>query len=434
MKVVLVVHKFLPRHVGGTEVYTYELAKELSKRHEVYIFCREEGFSEKEFVEQDERHNGLKIRRVYYNLLGWKANPFHLFISTFKNSLIERSFGRLLDEICPDVVHIQHVMDMSAGLITVARQRGIPVVVTLHDYWFMCSNSQLVRPNQQICDGPAWGFRCVDCAGARMGQPLIKLLSPLVACLFLYRALYLKRVVRNVDLFIAPSRFLRDKYIAYGFPKDKLVYLENGINVSRITRYVKERNPSPGKLRFAYIGAIAWQKGLHVLVEAFNMISPDAAELRIYGDPQVFPEYTKQIKDALVNPSVYFMGKIENERVGEVLAETDVLVVPSIWYENSPVVIQEAFAAGVPVLASNLGALAEKVRNGMDGLLFRSRDFNDLFAKIHFLVENPGFIKGLKRNIRPAKSIEENAQALERFYYQLKSQKAQGQKSHRDVH
>ena len=416
MKVVLVVHKFLPRHVGGTEVYTYELAKELSKRHEVYIFCREEGFSEKEFVEQDERHNGLKIRRVYYNLLGWKANPFHLFISTFKNSLIERSFGRLLDEICPDVVHIQHVMDMSAGLITVARQRGIPVVVTLHDYWFMCSNSQLVRPNQQICDGPAWGFRCVDCAGARMGQPLIKLLSPLVACLFLYRALYLKRVMRNVDLFIAPSRFLRDKYIAYGFPKDKLVYLENGINVSRITRYVKERNPSPGKLRFAYIGAIAWQKGLHVLVEAFNMISPDAAELRIYGDPQVFPEYTKQIKDALVNPSVYFMGKIENERVGEVLAETDVLVVPSIWYENSHVVIQEAFAAKVPVIASNLGALAEKVRDEVNGLLFQPGNPKDLWENIERLIKSPNLVNRLKGGIQPTKSIEENAQELEMLY------------------
>lgn len=418
MKIVLVVHKFLPRHLGGTEVYTYELAKELSKRHEVHIFCREEGFSQKEFAERDERYNGLKIRRVCYNLRGWKANPFHLFISTFKNSLMERSFGRLLDEICPDVVHVQHVMDISAGLITVARQRGFPVIVTLHDYWFVCSNSQLVKPNQQICSGPAWGFRCVDCAGARVGQPLIKLLSPLVASIFLYRAFYLKRVARNVDLFITPSKFLRDKYIAYGFPEDKLVYLENGINVSRITRCVKKRSPSLGKLRFAYIGAIAWQKGLHILVEAFNMISPDLAELRIYGDPQVFPEYTRQIKSALNNPSVHLMGKIENERVGEVLAETDVLVVPSIWYENSPIVIQEAFAAGVPVLASNLGALAEKVRDGVDGLLFRPGDPNDLSAKIRFLIENRGFIEGLRKITEPV-TIEKNAEVVERLYRQL---------------
>jgi glycosyltransferase involved in cell wall biosynthesis len=169
-----------------------------------------------------------------------------------------------------------------------------------------------------------------------------------------------RQAAHSADLLIAPSRFLIQQYTEAGFAAGRFLYLENGIDVERIQRY--PRRPSPdGKLRFTYLGSLAWQKGVHVLVEAFKGIPPDAAVLKIYGDPTVFPDYSGQLREIADPLNTHFEGPVPNEQVGRVLAETDVLVVPSLWYENSPVVIQEAFAAGVPVIASEIGALPEKV-------------------------------------------------------------------------
>ena len=156
-----------------------------------------------------------------------------------------------------------------------------------------------------------------------------------------------------------------------------------------------------------------------MLVEAFNGLADGSAELWIYGDPSVFPDYARRLRELAANPRIRFLGKVDDEDVGSALSELDALIVPSLWYENSPLVIQEAFAAKVPVIASDLGALAEKVRHGLDGLLFRPGDRQDLVAKIGSLLEKPLLLKELRENIRPVKTIEENADELERLYGDL---------------
>jgi glycosyltransferase involved in cell wall biosynthesis len=210
---------------------------------------------------------------------------------------------------------------------------------------------------------------------------------------------------------------LIERYASSGFPKDRLHYLENGIPTEQIRSFA--RRPQGDRLRVSFLGSIAWQKGVHILAEAFNGLPTGSARLRIWGDPEVFPDYAARLKSLISHPDVEIMGRIANERVGEVLADSDVMVVPSVWYENSPVVIQESRAAGVPVVASDLGALAEKVRNGVDGLLFTAGDPAALRQALLSLLTEPDLLPRLRRNIPPPMDTQEHVRRLQGIYRKL---------------
>jgi glycosyltransferase involved in cell wall biosynthesis len=126
----------------------------------------------------------------------------------------------------------------------------------------------------------------------------------------------------------------------------------------------------------------------------------------------------------LTHPDAEWMGRIANERVGEVLADTDLVAVPSLWYENSPVVIQEARAAGVPVVVSGLGALAEKVRHGVDGLHFPPGDADALRRALLRLIDEPDLLPRLREGVQPAMDMERHVLRLEPIYEQLLKKRA----------
>lgn len=410
----MVVHKFPPENLGGTEIYTESLACELAIRHEVTIFYRQYVNTTQEAAMQCS--TDLRLVPVKVRATAWFSNPIGEFWYSFRNTTIERRFGALLEEVRPDIVHVQHVMGLSAELIPIAKKHGLPVVVTLHDYWYMCAKSQLIRPDEQVCEMVDTGPDCVLCAAARVGLSALRWATPLVALPFLYRRQVVHRALQSVDCFIAPSHFLIAKYIAHGLPKDKIVYIENGIRLpvalpDRITR----RN---GRLRFAYLGAIAPQKGVHILIEAFNGLSPDSAELRVYGDLETFPDYAAKLRRDCRNPSVHFLGPVPHEKVLATIAHADALIVPSLWFENSPLVIQEAAAVRVPVIASRNGALAEKVQEGKNGFLFTVGDPLALRAVIQSILENPMQLERVRAHIEPPKPIAETAAQVEAVYWE----------------
>lgn len=416
MRIVQVVHWFLPRHLAGTEIYTYSLARELSKRHEVYIYCREDGFFDQELRETDEVYDGLPVRRVYFNLLGRKANPLSRFLVRIKNRVIERSFERFLEEISPDIVHVQHLFKLSAGLIPLTRKKDIPVVVTLADFWYICHNVLLLQPGQRLCSGPAWGFKCPGCAELDVSPPVRALLNPLMMPLFIYRNAYLKSCLRQADLVISPSAFVKKKMVENGYDDDSILVSDYGLRTDIHRDFARTQSD---KLRVGYIGTIQRHKGVHVLIEAFNRLTDSAAELKIYGNPGYTPEYYAKVKEIARNPMIQFCGEFDNADVGQVLSGLDVIVVPSIWYENSPITIHEANAARVPVIASNIGGMAELVQDGVTGLLFKAGNVDDLAAKMHLLIEDRCLLERLRANIGPVKSIEENARELEAIYGRL---------------
>ncbi len=413
MRILEVVHQFPPSKVGGTEIYTQSLSTELAKRgHEVVAFHREEK-AVKQPYEEEYISQGLKIRRVCSNLNG--VSPLEAFFSSFRNRFIEKSFTQLLDEMQPDIVHFQHLKDLSLRLVTLAHRRGLPTLLTLHDYWLFCGNAQLITPRQKVCSGPFFWLNCAYCAAARVEAPFLVAAAPAIAALFAYRAYRVGRAIRDVDLFVAPTAFVKEVFIKRGLPEGKVRQIDHGIDLQG--RESAKRLDD--KLRFAYIGGLAWQKGVHVLIEAFNRLDPQRAILSVYGDEEVFPSYAEDLHRMASNPAIRFLGQVAREELGQVLAETDVLVVPSLWYETSSLVIQEAFAAQVPVIASRLGALAEKVRHQVDGLLFAPGEPGALRQAMERLMETPSLLSDLRSHIQPVKKMTEHAEEVLGLYQEL---------------
>lgn len=411
----MVVHKFPPESLGGTEIHSESLARELAVRHEVTIFYRQYVNTTQEAA-AIQSSTDLRLAPVRVQATARLSTLIGEFWYSFRNKAIERRFGALLEEVRPDIVHVQHVMGLSAELIPIAKKYGLPVVLTLHDYWYMCAKSQLIRPDEQVCEMVDTGPDCVLCAAARVGLSALRWVTPLATWPFFYRRRVMHRALQFVDRFIAPSQFLITKYIAHGLPRDKIVYIENGIRLpTALPNDMSRRND---RLCFAYLGAIAPQKGVHILIEAFNGLSPDSAELRIYGDLETFPDYVAKLRRDCRNPSVHFLGSVPHDRVLETIARADALIVPSLWFENSPLVIQEAAAVRVPVIASRNGALAEKVQEGKNGFLFTVGDPLALRAIIQSIVENPVQLEWVRAHIEPPKSIAETATQVEAVYWE----------------
>jgi glycosyltransferase involved in cell wall biosynthesis len=307
------------------------------------------------------------------------------------------------------------LMSLSYRLIARARRRGLPCLLTLHDYWFICSNSQLIWPDARVCQGKGLGLNCVRCATARIGKPWMKAARVLIAPIFQLRDALVRRAALGADLLIAPSRFLIDQYVAAGFPAGRFKWLENGIDAECIQAFARQP-PGGDRVHVTYLGSLAWQKGVHILVQAAHALSSERVCVRLFGSLGTFPDYVDFLRE-LANPAhTTFEGMLPHDLIGRALAETDVLVVPSLWYENSPVTIQEAFAAGVPVMASRLGALSEKVCHEVNGLLVPPGDVEAWRRMLERLVNEPGLLERLRRGVPPVMAIQEHVQQLEPVY------------------
>jgi glycosyltransferase involved in cell wall biosynthesis len=424
MRIAYVVHKFPPESLGGTEIHTWSLAQAVGRAgHEVHIFCPQPAGAVGD------------VRSVQDSLLLWRPpasgdaqreGPARQFWHTFRNGPIERAFERFLREVQPDLVHFQHVQGVSARLIGLAGSAGSmqprPRLLTLHDYWYFCANSQLVRPDRRVCVDPRLGWDCVDCATARADLGWLRVLRPLVALPLLWRNRYLRRMLRQIDFFIAPSEFLKAIYVGRGLPEERVRVVENGIDLERLRSHSLQLPAPPARPHFGFVGALAWQKGVHVLIEAFNRLGTEGA-LTIYGDPSLFPDYVAQLRAATRHPHMRFGGPLPHTEVGAALEQLDYLVVPSLWYENSPLVVQEAYAYGVPVVASQLGALPEKVLDGRTGRLFEPGDSADLARVLSELVADHktggGQRKALAAGICLAPTVEQQAAEVIGIYEQL---------------
>jgi glycosyltransferase involved in cell wall biosynthesis len=413
VRILQVIHWFLPYHTSGSEVYVAQLSAALGRRHVVAVYCREDGRPDSLFHEEEGSFQGYPVHRVYHNP---PAGPGYLAgkaLTRFRNRLVEESFRRYVERFRPDVVHFHHLFKLSGALISIAQQMDVPTVVTLHDYWFLCDNGQLLRSGLVNCQGPRGGLRCADCA--ELPRVWRRLLAPVLIPFFIYRTRFLRRALQRADAIIAPSRYLQGVFIRHGFPAGRILLCDNGTDASWRR---KARHAAGERVRFGYIGTLAPHKGIHLLLEAFAGLQREA-ELRIYGDPTANPDYVVQLQALVCSPLVSFKGAFAREELPRVLGELDVLVVPSLWAENSPVTIHEARVARLPVLAADIGGMPDLIREGEAGWLFRAGDAGDLRRQIAAVLEAPQQLARVRSRIRPVKSIEENAHELEALYARL---------------
>jgi glycosyltransferase involved in cell wall biosynthesis len=222
------------------------------------------------------------------------------------------------------------------------------------------------------------------------------------------------------DLLLAPSRFLREKLLATGrFDPQRLVHSDYGMRVPAVRGLAKTKDPR-GRVRFGFVGSLVAYKGVDVLVAAMSRLAGRPCRLALYGDfrPDTDPFHAR-LSEIARGGDVEFRGRFENQRLAEIYREIDVLVVPSVWFENSPLTIHEAFLEHTPVVASGIGGMAELVRDGIDGLHFRAGDEEDLAAKLARFVDEPGLAAELSRDWMRVKSIEEDAEEMEARYRTL---------------
>ena len=399
MKILIVIHGFPPEYMAGSEVYTYHLAKELSKSHEVFIFHR----IENPFINEYEL-----IETSFHGLNKFVLNiPYlpHYFEGRYINEKVDSIFSDLLKRIKPDLVHFGHLNYLSTNLPRITKEYDVPTIYTLHDFWLYCSRGQLInRRDDSLCNTINYN-NCSQCLEEYLPEKSNEKINN--------RFKYIQtNVVDHIDHFIAPSKFLLEKMVELGLPQEKVSYLDYGFNFEFFKDYRKTLSE---KIRFGYIGRIIPAKGIHLLIDAFNLIKSKNAELLIYGSSSSL----EFLKNRAKNTNIHFLGGYENWEIGEVLSDIDVLIVPSIWFENSPLVIHEASIVNIPIITSNIGGMAEYVKDGVNGLLFERNNSFDLKEKIESIINNPEQIDYLSNNALKVDSIEDHVKKLEEIYYSL---------------
>ena len=413
-RILHLVHQYLPEKVGGTELYTQKLAQtQASAGHEVTIFYPS---SQRSGV--DERVDGV---RVVGTAVG-ERSAGQVFTATMrKDTAVLAAWQQLLAETQPDIIHIQHLMGLPLDLLQVCRQQQIPYVVTLHDYWYGCANAQLfTNYDQTICPGPdRLFFNCGRCAGARAGGKAGQLLTPLLSPLMAYRQKRLRSILRDATAVITPTQFVYDIYGEMGFPQDNFVVLPHGLEPPASLPTQPAQPNSDFALEVVYVGGIAPQKGVHVLLEA--CVGLPEVKLTVYGDTAVFPDYTARLHQ-LIPPTaqnrIQLAGRIPHEQVWRVLSEASVVAIPTLWYETSSLILDEAFVAGTPPVASDIGVLASKIRAGEDGILVPPGNVSAWRRALRELAQTPAQRQELAQNAPSVLSVTEHTARLMALYEQ----------------
>jgi glycosyltransferase involved in cell wall biosynthesis len=457
MRILMTAHTFLPASRGGMENHIYYLARHLlSRGHEVGVVYRIHDPTREEYEVVEDEWEGISVWQVVHNFTDPIPTPHGYY-----NRPIEDRVLRLVERFRPDVVHFHHLAGLSTSLPGALRRTSAQTVWTLHDFWPLCYLSSLRTPDGRLCPGPDGGVRCVECLWLEHRPVIIPdyfrrrteglgpaaLLRQLPWALWdtfmelvlrssqlrlrqkmlslTARDVHMRQVLANVDLLISPSRFLIEIFAAWGIPAERFRHVPNSVAPALLVHWRPADTPLHDPLAFGFLGRLFPYKGAHVLVEAFRTLPPEQATLRIWGDPPVpdeegyYPALRASAGDA---PHISFEGAFSPEALGDVLDQIDVLIIPSIWYENNPLVILEAFAAGIPVVAGDVGGMAELVAHDRTGLLFRTGDAADLAAKLDLLIREPARIERYRSHIEPPWTMEEMGAAVEQIYHQLVGQ------------
>jgi len=449
VKILLTVHQFFPEHVSGTEVLTYSTAQEFKHMgHEVLIFTgfpAKKSFPDSAPIEQYE-YDGLHVVRFNHSHvpMGGQTN---IMEAEYNNRFVAAYFRKLLSRFRPQIVHFFHLARLSASLIDVCREEGIPMVFTATDFWFMCPMNQLRLGDNSPCTGPDRpGVNCLKHMVDETQPPLVAskvrqipsfVLAVIIAgCrrgLFgpwgyprLVRALanrpnYLRTRLNMLDRVLVPTKLMEKMLVEYGLDPETIRFCPYGIDIP-------SHRESPGRrfestknsLRVGFIGTLYDHKGAHILIEAVRRLKDEPIMLTIYGSLEEFPDYVAKLRELSgSDPRIRFLGTFPNSEIAGVFAEMEVLVVPSVWYENSPLVVYAAQAFKCPVIVADVGGLSEIVAHEENGLLFPMGDVGALATLLRRLIVEPGLIARLRERARPPKSIKQYGAELCAVYEEL---------------
>jgi glycosyltransferase involved in cell wall biosynthesis/GT2 family glycosyltransferase len=408
-RVVHLVHGWPPHATGGTEVFARTVALHQASQWEVAVYARlsDPGRRKGDAIELVD--GGVRVRLVVNDFL--QRDP--LSRNGLHDGALSKDFGRFLDETRPDLLHVHHLAGHAATLPGLARRRGVPVVFQLQDWWPLCARVNLLHASGGLCTGPS-PWKCASCRPLT-GVPPSFLLNPALHAL---RAGLMRRAL-VADRYVAGSRFLARSFSEAGWLPGSAPVEAVPYGIPYPLPVVEPRKETPGlPLRFGFIGALMAHKGAHVAVEAFRGILPARARLRLWGDPGADPSYSERLLGRTDGADVRVEGKFAEEEKRRVFSEMDVLLVPSVGLESYGIVVDEAMAHGVPVVASREGALPERFGERC-GAFFPAGDAVALRAVVERLVARPETVGEWRRALPEVKTLDEAARRIEEIYAEV---------------
>jgi glycosyltransferase involved in cell wall biosynthesis len=406
LKITYFTHQYLPRHIGGTEVYAHGLAVRAQRAgHSVRVISHVETSSldRSDYKAVRTEHDGIPVIELHHNL-SQAADPAR---AEYDNPHIVELLRRELETDKPDLVHALHVMKLSGAALKLCYDLNLPVVLTLADYWPICPRHVLVRSNQQLCNGPAHDLDCLQClhdthgfaAGRtrKLPVPFLRGMSNLGSAILKRRVPrfwrdihairerpeFLQQMVERADRIIALSDFQKAMFVRNGYAAEKIQVLHHGLETAGLRAATSSATK---ELELVFIGSLVYHKGPHILLQAQARHPESKVRLRLYGDASGSNPYLESLKElAAADGRVKLMGTFPLDEMGRVLETAHVLAMPVLWYENEPLVVKAARYVGVPVLASNIGTLADSIQHDVNGWLLPPGDIEawaDAIAKL----------------------------------------------------
>ena len=425
---------------GGSEKYFFELRDLLKKNNHQVI----------DFSMKDEKNLPSPFSEYFIEPIDLKSKGT---IKNFKKALrfvwnkeAQKKIETLIKKEKPDIAHIHNIHhEISLSVLPILKKYKIPAVQTLHDYQIICPNYKLYSKGKicQKCKQHKY-YHCFfnKCVRGSYSTSLFATLEN-----YFYR---LFGIYKKIDLFIAPSKFLKNKFIEFGISEKKIIYLPNfvetekchsefqqchpelvpgskNINTEQILKQVQDNKNNNAFQKqnnyLLYFGRLSEEKGIDILIKAMEFVDENI-KLKIVGNGPEKENLKKLAEKLKINNQIQFLGHKNQNELKEIIKNSLAVVAPSQWYENCPLSILEAFSFGKPVIASNLGGIPELVENKKTGFLFESGSVKDLAEKINLLFENSektiSMGKFAKEQIEKKHNPEIHYQKLMEIYEKLK--------------
>lgn len=435
MKLLHVPFTYFPSPCGGTEVYARALALDLEKRG-----VRNSVAAPGKAAERYEA-DGLPVHRLPVD-----EKPDLATLHGRGDARAAAAFEAVLEEEKPDVVHFHaYSPAVSVRCLAVAAARGVPAVYTYHTPTLSCQRGDLMRWGAQVCDGEIHPLRCATCALHGRGVPkpaawLLAALSPITGRLVAKAPLAMVPLLRQdraavhawlrgMRRVVALCGWGREVLQRLGVPPERLALVRHGLtqNGPSVSPPPAPAMRAPGPLRVGFFGRLDRGKGLHVLRQALDLLPGLDVELHCHLITQEESQAAREVRAWTARDArVRLLAPVPVDEVVAVMRSFDLLVVPSIWPETGPLVVLEAFAAGVPVLGSDLGGIAEWVRHEVNGLLAPAGDAQGWAQALGRFCEDAGLRAKLRAGVEPPPLMAGVAEAMLKIYQDVMAEGRSG--------
>jgi len=411
MRIAHVISGYFPEVTGGTQTQLEDLCAHQNASHEVAIFTRSSGNQRDEFTTTQYLWNDVEVTSVEN-----RFSDCDRFEKLYAHPKIDAAFDRFLDAFRPDIIHIHHLTCLSTSIIEVAKSRKLPIVMWLADYWLVCLRGQRLYPlDWSICE-TLDRKKCLPCLQRlwphlleRTGESKLRDWDQ-----------HIWNMLDLCDMLISPSRFHADRFIEHGVPQEKMRVVEYGLRKNDLLAPPRGKAPIRS---IGYIGSIIPSKGLHLLLRALNILARPDLSLEIYGEVTPYHEYQGYQAElgSILDPTytVRYHGRYDHHELPKILANIDLLVVPSVWWESYCITAREGATAGVPVICfDGAGGLSEAIDKGM-ALGCKLGDPGSLAQAIAKVCDDPELREKLSSKSDLVRDIADNARQIESIYLSL---------------